>query len=86
MEHPDTKQAVILFFVQLALNSLWCIVFFGKNNPLGGMVVIGLLWLAILFTMNRFYYLLKAAGWMLIPYFAWVTYAAILNYAIVKLN
>lgn len=78
--------ALISFLVQLVLNVLWSIVFFGFESPLSGIVVIALLWVAILITMLKFMQISTLAGFILIPYIGWVTFAAILNVSIFILN
>jgi len=80
------KKALLIFLVQLILNALWSIVFFGLHSPLGGVVVIVLLWIAILLTILKFFKLSTAAGALLLPYILWVTFAATLNISIAILN
>lgn len=75
-----------LFAAQLALNTAWSAVFFDLRSLVGGLVVITALWLAIFGTMTAFRRLSRLAGWLLIPYLAWVTFAFALNYSIWKLN
>jgi benzodiazapine receptor len=70
--------AILLFAVQLALNAAWSFAFFGWRSPLAGLVNIVLLWIAIGATLLRF--------WLFVPYIAWVTFAAALNFAIWRLN
>jgi tryptophan-rich sensory protein len=82
----DVRAALIIFVIQLALNAGWSIIFFGQHNPGGALIDIGLLWLAILATILTFYKVSKRAAYLLLPYIAWVTFAAYLNYAIWTLN
>lgn len=77
---------LILWIVQLVLNSLWSILFFGMRNPGLGLVEIGILWLAILATLIAFWKVSHPAGWLMVPYLAWVSYASALNFAIWSLN
>lgn len=86
MEKAENKQALGIFAVQLALNSLWSIAFFGWHSPLAGLVIIVLLWSAIFMTIQRFNKISRTAGWLLVPYIAWVSFAAILNFMIFWLN
>ncbi len=81
-----TRQAVILFALQLILNMLWSIVFFGLHFPGMALLVIVCLWIAILHTMRSFVCISKAASYLLLPYLLWVSFATILNGAIVLLN
>ena len=80
------KVALSIFLLQLALNSLWSIVFFGSRSIVGGLVVIVFLWLAILWTIKRFFTISKPAAALLIPYIVWVSFACILNVAFAMLN
>jgi translocator protein len=80
------KLALVVFLAQLILNSLWSILFFGLRSPRAGLVEIVVLWLAILVTIILFFRVSVPAGVMLLPYIAWVSFAAILNAAILRLN
>jgi len=79
-DHPEFKKALIFFFVQLILNVLWSLAFFGLRLPLLGLVDIILLWIAILLTIQTFLKVSKFAGVLLIPYLLWVSFAALLNF------
>lgn len=72
--------------VQLALNALWSPIFFGRHAILAALVVIAALWLAILVTTVLFFRRDKAAGWLMVPYLAWVSFATYLNAAFLQLN
>jgi tryptophan-rich sensory protein len=78
--------ALIIFFVQLALNTLWSILFFGLRQPGWAFLEIVVLWLFILLTMMVFWRLSRVAGLLLLPYFLWVSFASALNFAIWRLN
>ena len=80
------KTALVYFGVQLGLNTLWSVAFFGLKSPLAGAIVIVLLLVAILLTMLRFFRLSRAAGWLLVPYIVWVCFASALNISILVLN
>ena len=80
------KLPLTLFAIQLALNSLWSVLFFGLQNPGAAVVEIILLWAAILATLVAFWKRSRWAGGLLVPYLAWVTFAAVLNVAIWRLN
>jgi benzodiazapine receptor len=80
------KIALGLFASQLALNTVWSIVFFGMKQLLGGFVIIAILWLLILATIYFFYKISKKAGILLMPYIVWVTIASALNYYVWQLN
>jgi translocator protein len=86
-EQSATRRlAVTLFLVQLALNAAWSLMFFSAHSPLLGMVNIIPQWILILGTTATFYRLDKLAGFCLLPLVAWVAFAAVLNFAILKLN
>ncbi len=80
------RLALILFGIQLVLNTLWSIIFFGLHSPGGALVEIIFLWLAILATIITFAKISKPAAWLLVPYILWVSFAMYLNYAIWSLN
>lgn len=86
LDTRGVKTAVILFLVQLALNVLWSYVFFGGHRLGGALVVIVVLWAFILLTMLRFFPLYRAAGWLLVPYLLWVSFASVLNFSVWRLN
>lgn len=80
------RVAYVAFGIQMVLNALWSIIFFGLHSPGGALVVIVFLWVAILATMIAFYKISKPAAWLLLPYILWVSFAAYLNYSIYVLN
>ena len=80
------KKALIYFAIQLLLNALWSFLFFGLQNPILALVEIILLWLMIYETYNQFSKIDKIAGFLFIPYLAWVGFALILNASICWLN
>lgn len=83
----DSKGIALVFFIiQFIFNLSWSYMFFGLENPLYGLVNILLLLGLIGFTLDAFFKVNKKAGWLLIPYFLWTCFAALLNYSIWKLN
>ena len=86
LENKQVRIALIVFLVQLVLNALWSVAFFGLESPLCGLIVIVVLWVAILVTVLRFYSISLAASVLLWPYLLWVTFAAVLNSSIWLLN
>lgn len=80
------RTALWLFAIQLILNASWSHAFFGLRSPVAGLVVIVPLWVAILWTMVRFGQLHRPAGWLLVPYLGWVSFATVLNGAFWWLN
>jgi tryptophan-rich sensory protein len=86
LSDSSVRIALALFVVQLVLNALWSILFFGLWQPLAGFIDIAALWVALLFTILNFLKISAVAGWLLIPYILWVSFAAILNLCIFALN
>jgi translocator protein len=86
LDRRDVKYAILIFGVQLLLNVLWSVVFFGLHSILGGFILILLLWIAILVNILAFYIISRAAGLLLIPYLIWVSIASYLNYSVYLLN
>lgn len=80
------SSALNIFWIQLALNTLWSIIFFGLKNPSLAFVDIIALWIVIFLTIKSFYKINKLAGNLLVPYLLWVTFATILNLSVVILN
>ena len=74
------------FGVQLVLNTLWSVIFFGLHQPGWAAFEIGWLWAAILITLLSFWSRSKIAGLLLVPYLLWVSFAAVLNVSIWRLN
>jgi len=75
-----------IFFVQLLLNVGWSVAFFGMQSPGTALSILLMLWVSILFTIINFYRVSKLSAYLLIPYILWVSFAGILNYALLILN
>ena len=84
--HPKRKEAIAVFSVQFALNLAWSFIFFNQHQLQWAFVEIMALWTMIIINIIVFYRINKAAGMLLIPYLAWVSFAAFLNYTILQLN
>lgn len=80
------RKPLLIFLVQLALNAAWTPLFFGLHQPGLALLDIALLWLAIIATIWAFRRVHLIAAALLIPYLAWVSFAAFLNYTIWQLN
>ena len=80
------RKALTAYGVQLGLNFLWPLVFFGGKMYLTAFIVLVALWVAIVVTMRRFMKLDEKAGDMIIPYLLWVSFAAYLNLGVFLLN
>lgn len=80
------KTAFVIFFIQLILNALWSFLFFGLESPFLGFIEIIVLWFFIALTIFYFSKISKVAVYLLIPYIAWVSFAAVLNFFLWRLN
>ena len=78
--------ALTVFAIQLALNGLWSILFFGLQAPGWALAEIILLWMAIGTATLLFWRVVPAAGVLLLPYWAWVSFATVLNASLWWLN
>lgn len=78
--------AITIFGIQLFLNSLWPVLFFGLRNPFFALIEIILLWISILLSIIYFKKISKTAAYLLIPYLLWVSFAGILNFFLFYLN
>ncbi len=78
--------AVTVFVIQMVLNALWSVTFFGLRSPLYGLVTIVLLLAAIVATIVLFARIDRLAAWLMAPYLLWVCFASVLNAAIFWLN
>lgn len=85
-ERRDVKIASVIFAVQLVLNTLWSIIFFGFRSPGLAFIEIVILWIAILATIIAFAKISRLSAWLLAPYILWVSFAAYINFAIWSLN
>lgn len=82
----EVKRALAWFVAQLILNAAWAPVFFGLRSPVGGMIIIIPLFVAIAGTASEFFRVNRWAGVLMIPYLAWSGFALFLNAAIARLN
>ena len=82
----EARSAMDFFGLQLILNVLWSFLFFCLKSPLAGLFGIAALWLAIAYTMARFWRVSRAATYLLVPYILWVTFAGYLNFLIWRMN
>ncbi|MNK47219.1 TspO/MBR family protein [compost metagenome] len=86
IQKETVKKGLLYFAIQLGLNALWSILFFGLQNPMLALIEIVLLWLMIYETFVQFNKVNKIAGYLFIPYILWVTFALVLNASIWWLN
>lgn len=84
---PAAKRAANnLYGLQLGLNALWSVLFFGRRSPGAALLEIVLLWVAIVLTIAAFARISRLAALLLVPYLLWTSFATVLNAAIWRLN
>lgn len=83
---PEVSAALRLFFVQLALNTLWSVLFFGLRHPGFACAEVVLLWLCLVWMQIKCARLDRIAAWLWVPYLAWVSFASVLNATVWWLN
>ncbi len=83
---PYRSRALALFVVQMLLNVAWTPAFFGLEAPLLALGVVLALWIAVVATIGAFRRVDGRAALLLVPYLAWVSFAAVLNYELWRLN
>ena len=85
-EPDEAALALGVYALQLLLNGLWSVVFFGLRRPdLAVLEILGL-WLSIVATIAAFAAVDEWAALLLVPYLLWVSFAALLNFSIWRLN
>jgi tryptophan-rich sensory protein len=82
----EVGPALIWYGLQLILNLAWSFLFFGLHRPDLAFLEILILWLAIGITLLTFGKVRKLSGYLLLPYWLWVSFAAVLNFAFWRLN
>jgi translocator protein len=80
------SRGLALWLIQLALNFAWSFIFFGSHALLPALLELVVLWFAVLATLLAFGRVDRPAGWLMIPYLAWVSFAGVLNFWIWRLN
>ncbi len=86
LNKKEVRIALIVFIIQLSLNVLWSVIFFGYRNPGLAFIEIIFLWIAIVINIFVFYRLSKLSAWLLIPYLLWVSFASYLNFSFWQVN
>lgn len=84
--HPERREALRVYGVQLAVNTLWSLLFFRLHLFLLSFLWILLLIVLVCVTVWRFYRIDKKAAYLLIPYLLWLSFAALLAFAVYRLN
>lgn len=85
--HNEEGETLLwVYAIHLVVNAAWSIAFFGLQNPALALAIIVVLWLMIAYLAAGFYRINRLAGYLLLPYLAWVSFASYLNLSIVLLN
>jgi len=82
----NKARGIVFFAIQLVLNGLWSIVFFGLHQILLAFIVIVALLAFIILSLVEFYKISKPAAYILVPYLIWVSFASVLNFSLYILN
>lgn len=82
----ERSRSLIIYFVQLAVNFLWSIIFFNIQAYGFALVWLILLWILIALMILSYRSVDRIASWLQLPYFIWLTFAAYLNYAVWIMN
>ena len=82
----EKSKALRVYFLQLAFNFLWSVFFFNFELYLFSFFWLLALWVLIIVTAVRFWRISRVAGYLMIPYVIWVTFAGYLNLGIAILN
>lgn len=82
----DARRWSLIFFLHLAFNAAWSVLFFGFQEILLALIDIAVLWVLIGVLMRRAYWIDRTSGYLLAPYFIWVSFALYLNATILLLN
>ncbi len=86
VSNKENRMALTVYCIQLIFNFLWSIIFFNLKLYLLAFIWLIILWLLIFKTASLFYQISKPAGYLMLPYLLWVTFAGYLNYFIYLLN
>ncbi|MCU0642423.1 MAG: tryptophan-rich sensory protein [archaeon] len=78
----EKRAVVIMFGLNIVLNALWSYLFFGLHNPIAAFIELVVLWINILIITLISWRVNRTAGYLLLPYLIWVSFAGILNYII----
>ena len=82
----DKSVELSLFGAQLVLNAAWSLIFFGAHSLIFALANLLVLWSLIILTIVYFHRINRLAGYLLVPYVLWVTFAGVINIALVILN
>ncbi len=86
LSRREVKIALTFFMIQLFMNVLWSFLFFYLKMYFAAFIEIIILWFGILITLVSFYRISRIAGYLLVPYLLWVSFAIVLNFFLWQLN
>jgi len=84
--HAELKTALIIYAVQLFFNAMWSFFFFGLKMRLFAFVWLAVLFALVVVTVILFFRISKSAGFLMLPYTAWLVFAGTLNWSVYRLN
>jgi len=80
-EKSDVRRKIVIVFgINFILNIFWSFLYFGLRDPFYAFIEIFVLWISIVLMIYVSYRIDKKAGWLLVPYLLWVSFAVVLNY------
>lgn len=82
----ERLQIIAAFALNAFLNTFWSLLFFRLRRPDWALYEVGFLWLSIVLLVILLARASRGAAWLIVPYLAWVSFAAFLNWTIVQLN
>ncbi|MBQ7125234.1 MAG: tryptophan-rich sensory protein [Clostridia bacterium] len=85
-DEVKVRNALTVYGVQLAVNFFWSLIFFNMQNYLFAFIWLILLWVLIVATIILFFRISEVAGYLLVPYLLWVSFAGYLSYSVYILN
>ena len=85
-QDQPSRGIVVLYALQLLVNLVWPFIFFTMQAFGLAFWCLILLLALVIWLMIRAFQVTPAAGWLLVPYAAWCTFAAVLNFAVARLN
>ncbi|MBK8454562.1 MAG: TspO/MBR family protein [Thiofilum sp.] len=80
------REALSVYLIQLVFNALWSWAFFQWHNGALAFGIIIVLWLLVAATINLFWRIKPLSGALLLPYLAWISFAAVLNWTVWRMN
>ena len=83
---PARSRSLNLYIVQLVMNFFWSLIFFNAQRYGFALLWLIILWLLVLAMILNFRKVDPLAAWLQVPYLLWLTFAAVLNWAVWNLN